>query len=372
MRHHQLLLGGSSLILATAAGCGSSGAATTSDAGVAQDGGEGGASTVIGAACIPPQELSTTFLGFDYHEVTVDERNIACGSGVCLVNHYQGRVTCPYGQNQAADGPYGTTGGSASCGGASASSICCTPGADQAVVASQDVGSSAPMHSQVLPGCSDRPSAKAVTCSCRCANAAGKTDDGAQYCSCPGGFACTQVVPELTAGDPLAGAYCIPNGSAYDAPTSCQSARCDPAKSDCPPPATGTKAAAGSGPEATYFLTSVHGAGGSCQPLVLPTDASGKATCVVLAALQAGQSCSGTPGLTVPDPAVAASVQQSLQTTMPLNLCEIPQLTAPCDTGSQPGWCYVTGMNAPPGCASTITFASGLPPLGSSAILGCY
>jgi len=259
------------LTLAALAACGSSGETATGDAGTA---------VAIGAACIPSQELSTTFLGFDSRDVVLDEGNVACGSGVCLVNHYQGRVTCPYGQDEAADGPFGAApGGSAKCGGASAPSACCTPGSDQSVLASQDVGSATPTHSQVQPGCVDRPSAKTVTCSCRCANAAGKTDDGAQYCSCPGGFACTQVVPELTVGDPLAGAYCIANGSAYDSLTSCTGGvECDPTQNDCSPPAAGTRASADAGAEATYFVTALQGyGGGTCHPLVLPTDASGKA-----------------------------------------------------------------------------------------------
>jgi hypothetical protein len=208
-----------------AAACGASGQTATGDAGTA---------VTIGAACIPSQELSTTFLGFDNREVAVDEGNDACGSGVCLVNHFRGRVSCPYGQNATATGAdnLSPTGANEPCKGTNPSdqkSACCTPGSDKPVLASQDVGSAMPTQSEVRPACTDRPAEKTVTCSCRCANAAGKTDDGAQYCSCPGGFACTQLVPELTAGDPLAGAYCIANGTAYDALTSCTgTAGCDP------------------------------------------------------------------------------------------------------------------------------------------------
>lgn len=324
----------------------------------------------IGAACIPSQESSTTFLGFDYHEVAVDEGNVACGGGVCLVNHYQGRVTCPYGQNPTADGAYAATGGGAKCGSASPSA-CCTPGSDQPVLSSQDVGSAMPMHSEVQPGCSDRPSAKAVTCSCRCANAAGKTDDGAQYCTCPSGFACTQVVPELTVGDPRAGAYCIANGSAYDLQHTCTN-ECDPLQNDCPPPAGGTKASA-AGAEATYFVTAVQGAGNHvCLPLALATDAGGMASCIALVSLPAGESCSITPGLTTPDPAIVASVKQTEQALMPQTLCEAPQLSAPCATGTQTGWCYVTSTDGSLGCPSAIEFTTGLPPAGSFVILGCY
>jgi hypothetical protein len=115
-----------------------------------------------------------------------------------------------------------------------------------------------------------------------------------------------------------------------------------------------------------------------CLPLVPRTDASGMATCVALVSLGAGQSCSGMAGLTVPDPAIVTSVQQTLQAEMStgatalMNPCEVSQLAAPCDTGTQPGWCYVTGTNAPPGCASAVTFSTGFPPAGSVLIVACH
>jgi hypothetical protein len=361
------------LILALAA-CGSSGETSTGDAGTA---------AAIGAACIPSQDLLPTFLGFDERMVTLDKGNAACGGGVCLVNHYRGRVTCPYGQNgMATSADLSPTGANEPCNGTKPgdqNSACCTPGSEKPVIASQDVESATPTHSQVQPACTDRPSAKTVTCSCRCANAAGKTDDSAQYCSCPGGFTCTQVVPELTVGDPLAGAYCIANGSAYDSLTSCTGAAgCDPTNKPgqpayCGPTnAAGTTASADAGAEATYFVTALQGGGEPCLPFVPPTDASGKATCVALVSLAAGESCSSTPGLTATDPAIVTSVEQALHMTMPQTLCEVPQLGAPCAMGTQPGWCYVTGTNAPPGCTQGIDFTTGLPSAGSLVIVGCY
>jgi hypothetical protein len=58
------------------------------------------------------------------------------------------------------------------------------------------------------------------------------TDDGAEYCACPGGYACTQVVPGAQAGDPTAGAYCIEDDTAYDPNGVCTF--CDPTLADCP------------------------------------------------------------------------------------------------------------------------------------------
>ena len=76
----------------------------------------------------------------------------ACASQVCIVNHFQGRVTCPYGQSVRGQGPDGTPG-------------CKVPGTCD------------PIAVEVPPQCADRSAAETVYCSCRCANAEGRTDD---------------------------------------------------------------------------------------------------------------------------------------------------------------------------------------------------
>jgi hypothetical protein len=81
---------------------------------------------------------------------------------------------------------------------------------------------------KVDPSCTDRTADKAVYCSCRCANIDGKTDDGANYCTCPDGFTCEQLVTSIGQGDTgLTGAYCIKNGTKYDRANACQ-LTCDP------------------------------------------------------------------------------------------------------------------------------------------------
>lgn len=60
--------------------------------------------------------------------------------------------------------------------------------------------------------------------------------------------------------------------------------------------------------------------------------------------------------------------------------CQVPLLTpsmnasdftnGSCATGTDPGWCYVTGSAASP-CAQTVFFTSGQPPAGSSVTLVC-
>ncbi len=199
-------------------GCGTSSAISgPSDSGASDDGsvrndagivGDGNAASAIGAPCVPSFETSATFGGFRSEDVTLDESNPACGSAVCLVNHFQGRVTCPYGQDPSGNGP-GDAGG------------CTVPG-NPAEKVSGDVN----------PQCTDREANKTVYCSCRCANADGKTDDGATYCACPTGMSCTQTVPEFVAGDPNAGGYCTIDATMYDPSSACAN-ECDPIVATC-------------------------------------------------------------------------------------------------------------------------------------------
>ena len=70
---------------------------------------------------------------------------------------------------------------------------------------------------------------KAVYCSCRCANIDGQTNDGANYCSCPDGFTCQQLVSSIGLGtnQELTGAYCIKSGTAYSATSTDTTDLCD-------------------------------------------------------------------------------------------------------------------------------------------------
>ena len=83
----------------------------------------------------------------------------------------------------------------------------------------------------------DREAANSVYCSCRCADADGKTDVG-NFCTCPDGFTCTQLVNPVGVTDVgLTGAYCIKKGSDYQAASSCD-LPCDPTipTQNCAPP----------------------------------------------------------------------------------------------------------------------------------------
>jgi hypothetical protein len=55
-------------------------------------------STGVGDPCTPEQEFKPSYLGAELTEVKAESNSYQCQSFLCLVNHFQGRVTCPYGQ----------------------------------------------------------------------------------------------------------------------------------------------------------------------------------------------------------------------------------------------------------------------------------
>ena len=74
-------------------------AALAASAAVALLVGTGGCnSTGVGDPCIPDEEYDPTFQAFSLDDVNVESKSYVCLTRLCLVNHFQGRVTCPYGQ----------------------------------------------------------------------------------------------------------------------------------------------------------------------------------------------------------------------------------------------------------------------------------
>jgi hypothetical protein len=209
--------------------------------------GSGGCSSSgVGDPCTPEQEYLTSFTGFSVQEVNVESKSFQCLTRLCLVNHFQGRVSCPYGQN--ADGS--NIAGSQSCTGGASGPGCCTPGVETPVDGKDPdcVKAKGPndpscfldsKNQAKVPGqCVDRTADKAVYCSCRCANVNGRTDDGANYCSCPDGFSCTQLVSSVsdTLDQGLTGGYCVKNGTQFDPATVPQGGTCvacDPTAGNC-------------------------------------------------------------------------------------------------------------------------------------------
>jgi hypothetical protein len=177
----------------------------------------------VGDPCIPEREYDPTFNGFNEMEVYTESRSFQCQTRLCLVNHFRGRLSCPYGQTVMGAAP---SGGDKPC---SLPGKTCDPNDKSGCVTGREKSAEVPAQ------CANHRGDKAVYCSCRCANASGRTDDGASYCSCPDGYACKQLVsPTGLSDEGLVGAYCVKADDTYDAlSSSCEP--CDPALKNCEP-----------------------------------------------------------------------------------------------------------------------------------------
>jgi hypothetical protein len=164
----------------------------------------------VGAPCVPDEEKSPQFEGSSAETISLGNNNPGCASRSCVINHFQGRVTCPYGQSASGQGPDGT------------------PGCKAA-------GACDPVTVEVSEQLTCRTAAEAVYCSCRCANVDGKTDDGATYCTCPDTMTCALTFPELLGPDggfTTGATYCVKAGTEFDGGLC--STTCDPTKAPCP------------------------------------------------------------------------------------------------------------------------------------------
>ena len=192
----------------------------------------------IGDPCTPEQEYNADFLGFDEKEVNVESKSFQCRTRLCLVNHFRGRVSCPYGQNAEGQGPTGAEnckipGTETAVSGAKQ----CVRGEAKACVSDDDCDGTAGScdfvdtrrKSTVSPQCSDRKADSAVYCSCRCADINGQRPSDQTFCDCPEGFQCERLVTSIGQGNEgLTGSYCIKSNTKYDPTTACTQLDCDP------------------------------------------------------------------------------------------------------------------------------------------------
>ena len=151
----------------------------------------------VGDPCTPEDEYTPDFPGYNAKEVNVESKSFQCETRVCLVNHFQGRVSCKYGQETGS-----MAGG------------CTVPGKKRE-----------PITVKVDPQFVKRSADRAVYCSCRCDG----EDKNARYCKCPSGYACQHLVDDVhLGGAQLAGSYCVRDGTQYNAQsdlvTSCNAA----------------------------------------------------------------------------------------------------------------------------------------------------
>ena len=135
----------------------------------------------LGAGCEPLSELDPEFSGFSINEISIDERTPACLSGTCVIQGFQGRVSCPYGQATASGG-------------------CTIPGSNE------------PVLTPVAPQLLARPAGLSAVCSCHCAG-----PGPGPYCACPTHMECSHLVDDLGFGArDIAGSYCLPEGARYE------------------------------------------------------------------------------------------------------------------------------------------------------------
>jgi hypothetical protein len=154
----------------------------------------------VGDPCTPEDEFFDTFPSFSVGEVNVESRSFQCETRVCLVNKFQGRVSCPYGTNGTEPDPTADRT-------VTHNLPCPLPGFDGYV------------KTAVAPQLTERSPDVAVYCSCRCDG----PDPNARYCECPSGFECSEIVKsrsaDSTGQEKLNGSYCIRSGSDVDTDT---------------------------------------------------------------------------------------------------------------------------------------------------------
>lgn len=164
----------------------------------------------LGAVCIPSEENDPGFSGRSVEEVGVELGSGDCATGVCLVNHFRGRVTCPYGQD-----PTVAT---------SAENSCFTPDSSHQLVTVK-------VDSQIVLPVRRRPE-DAMYCSCRCDG----PDKTADYCRCPTGFECTPLVDDIGKGMSIVeGSYCVKVGTDVSNPSELLSSALGCVRPNCGP-----------------------------------------------------------------------------------------------------------------------------------------
>lgn len=164
----------------------------------------------VGDPCIPNDEFSSKYGGATETGAAIEDRSFQCETRVCLIKHFRGRVSCPFGNTKGRNdqGVPGYSGTDAD--------DCVVPGTNQKV------------EVPVQPQCADRK--EDVYCSCRCDG----TDTKAKYCECPSGFKCEEVTKSLDEtlvrpGDK----YCVKKEDTFKDGGECLGLTCDQDPGHC-------------------------------------------------------------------------------------------------------------------------------------------
>ncbi len=184
----------------------------------------------VGDPCTPEEEYGTSFSGFNVAEEYLETRSFQCATRICLVNHFQGRVSCPLGQSQSdvhtCAGP-----GDTSCG---TGESCVASGTLAPICGACDPATD--------PGCVAMPCPTGLTCdpalglcTCDSAKSATLTLDGTSY-------ACSYFDPTCAPGgaEPCTG---VLQNYLCHTPGACQTGDATPAQNQgkaCCAPGTDT------------------------------------------------------------------------------------------------------------------------------------
>jgi hypothetical protein len=161
----------------------------------------------VGDPCTPEDEFQQFFSGYAVTEVSIESKSFQCETRLCLINHFQGRVSCPYGQSAAQAASTVPEG--------QEYQLCHIPGT---------TGPGNRIQVEVLHQVTTRRPTDAVYCSCRCDG----PDPNARYCKCPTGYQCIPLIsPNPTLGAlELSGSYCVKNGTDFQQGTTVVSQVC--------------------------------------------------------------------------------------------------------------------------------------------------
>jgi hypothetical protein len=163
--------------------------------------------TSVGTPCLPSQEALESFAGFQVSDVSLSQ-SPTCGDERCLVQHFQGRVSCPYGQTQT-----------------EIESLPADSAARCRLIDDRGTLTASALELAVAPQLTNRRASDVVVCSCQCAGPAPNAD----YCTCPAEMECVELIAGVAPG--AGSSYCIAAGTRYD-PLSPPAAACDKASAD--------------------------------------------------------------------------------------------------------------------------------------------
>jgi hypothetical protein len=153
----------------------------------------------VGDPCIPEDEYYLEFSGYGVEEVNIESKSFQCETRLCLVNHFQGRVSCPYGQSDTTGDGY-VNWDPVNRVEVMDANPCHTPDVDHK-----------PIRATVEPQLIERRANDTVYCSCRCAG----PDKKSKYCECPSGFSCELLNDVPLGASQLEGSYCVKNGTQF-------------------------------------------------------------------------------------------------------------------------------------------------------------